>query len=78
MEPFRELVKEVLGQPDGIYLGKRDSTRRIYCKRYLQVSEVGDSLDLLVFVGGADGYVATSYFAAYSLRMLRVLIWPSS
>lgn len=38
----------------------------------------GGSFDLLVFVGSADGYVATAYFAAYSFRMLGALIWPSS
>ncbi len=77
MRPFRELVREAVRQPDGIYLGKRDSTRRIYRKRHLQVPGVGDSLDLLVFVGSADGYVATAYFAAYSFRMLGALLWPS-
>jgi len=77
MQPFRQFVVETIREPDGIYSGKRDPSRRIYCKRYLQVSEVGDTLDLLVFVGSADGYVATAYFAAYSLRMLGALIWPS-
>jgi hypothetical protein len=78
MEPFRELVREALREPDGIYLGKRDPTRRIYRKRHLQVPGVGGSLDLLVFVGSPKGYVATSYFAAYSFRTLGALIWPSS
>ena len=78
MEPFKEFVTETIRQPDGIYSGKRDPSRRIYRKRHLQVPEVGDSLDLLVFVGSADGYVATAYFAAYSWRMLGALIWPLS
>ncbi len=78
MRPFKQFVVEAIRKPDGIYLGKRDSSRRIYRKRHLQVREVGDALDLLVFVGAADGYVATAYFAAYSLRMLGALIWPSS
>lgn len=77
MEPFRESVVETIRQPDGIYLGKRDPTRKIYRKRYPHVLGVGDSLDLLVFVGSADGYVATAYFAALSFRMLGSLIWPS-
>ena len=78
MQPFRQFVVETVRGPDAIYLGKRDPSRRIYCKRYLQVREVGDALNLLVFVGGVDRYVATAYFAAYSLRMLGALIWPSS
>ena len=69
MEPFR--------QPDRIHLGKRDPARRIYRKRYAHVPDVGDSLDLLVFVDGVDGYVATAYFRALSLRGLGDLIWPS-
>lgn len=51
---------------------------KVYRRRYLQVAGLGDALDLLVFVGAADRYVATAYFAAYSLRMLGALIWPSS
>jgi hypothetical protein len=78
MQPFKPSVLEAIGMPDAIYSGKRDPTRRIYRKRHLQVAGIGDSLDLLVFVGGADGYIATAYFAAYSLRMLGTLIWPSS
>ncbi len=78
MGPLRQLVVETIRQPDGIYLGRRDPVRRIYRKRYVHVPELGDSLDLLVFVGSADGYVATAYFAAYSFRMLGALIWPSS
>lgn len=75
---MKQLVVEAVGRPDAIYLGKRDPSRRIYRKRHLQVRGVGDSLDLLVFVGGTDGYVATAYFAAYALRMAGTLIWPSS
>jgi hypothetical protein len=78
MQPFKELVAEAIRQPDGIHLGKRDPSRRIYRKRYLQVPGLGGPLDLLVFADGTDGYVATAYFAAYSLRMLGVLKWPSS
>ena len=77
MGPFRASVVEAIRKPDGIYLGKRDSARRIYRKRHLSVPGVGGSLDLLVFVG-ARGYVATAYFAAYSFRMLGALIWPTS
>jgi hypothetical protein len=78
MEPFKELVVEAVRHPDGIFLGKRDPSRRIYRKRHLQIPGLGGPLDLLVFAGGADEYVATSYFAAYSWRMLGTLIWPSS
>jgi len=78
MLPLRQFVVEAVGGPDAIYLGKRDPARRIYRKRHLQVRGVGDSLDLLVFVDGTDRYVATAYFAAYSLRMLGTLVWPSS
>ena len=77
MASFRDLVKEAIQQPDGIHLGKRDSTRRIYRKRYKDVPGLGGPLDALVFVGNHDGYVATAYFAAYSVRMLGSLIWPS-
>jgi hypothetical protein len=78
MAPFRHFVVETVQQPDGIYSGKRDPARRIYRKRYVHVAGVGDSLDILVFVGSADQYVATAYFVAYSFRMLGALIWPSS
>jgi hypothetical protein len=78
MQPHKVFVLETIRNPDGIYLGKRDPGRRIYSKRYLQVSEVGDSLNLLVFVGGEDRFVATAYFAAYALRMLGNLIWHSN
>ncbi len=78
MEPFRQLVMETIRQPDGIYLGKRDPRRRVYRKRYRDIPVAGGSFDLLVFVGSADGYVATAYFAAYSFRMLGALIWPTS
>jgi hypothetical protein len=73
----RVLVVEAIRAPDQVFAGKRDPARRIYRKRHLLVPGIGDSLDLLVFVGSADGYVATAYFAAYSFRMLGTLIWPS-
>jgi hypothetical protein len=78
MAPFRESVKEAMRHPDGIHLGKRDPARRIYRKRYRDIPVSGGSFDLLVFVGSADGYVATAYFAAYSLRLLGGLLWPTS
>ena len=78
MQPFKELVVEAIRQPDGIHSGKRDPSRRIYRKRHLQILGLGGPLDLLVFAGGKDGYVATAYFAAYSWRMLGALIWPLS
>jgi hypothetical protein len=77
MGPFRESVAETIHQPDGIYLGKRDPKRRIYRKRYRDIPVPGGSFDLLVFVGNADGYVATAYFAALSFRMIGALIWPT-
>jgi phage-Barnase-EndoU-ColicinE5/D-RelE like nuclease2 len=78
MNAFRQYIVEAIRAPDGVYTGKRAPSRKIYRKRYLQVVGVGDSLDLLVFVGGADGYVATAYFAAYAFRFLGTLIWPSN
>jgi hypothetical protein len=78
MHAFRDLVIETIQTPDAVYAGRRDPSRRIYRKRYLEVSGLGESLDLLVFVGNTDRYVATAYFAAYSFRMLGTSIWPSS
>jgi hypothetical protein len=78
MHPFKEFVTETIRQPDGIYSVKRDPARRIYRKKFSHVPGLGDSLDLLVFVGNVDGYVATAYFAGYSIRMLGVLRWPSN
>jgi hypothetical protein len=78
MVSFRQRVAETIQNPDGIYSGKRDPARKIYQKRYRDIPVAGGSFDLLVFVGGGDRYVATAYFAAYSLRMLGTLIWPSS
>jgi hypothetical protein len=78
MAPFKEFVLESIRQPNGIYLVKRDSARRIYRKNYLEVPGVGNSLDLLVFLGDDGKHVATAYFAAFSLRMLGRLIWPST
>src|SRR6266568_3355000 len=70
MGSLRELVREAVRQPDGIYLGKRDPTRRIYRKRYRDIPGLGGPLDALVFVGKEDRYVATAYLAAFSFRML--------
>lgn len=78
MRPFKEFVVEAIRKPDDICLGKRDPSRRIYRKRHLQIEGLGGPLDLLVFAGGVDGFVATAYFAAYSLRMLGTIIWPSN
>jgi len=77
MGPFRDLVREAIRQPDAIYLGKRDRRRRVYRKRYADVSGLGGPLDALVFVRSGDRYVATAYFAAYAFRMVGDLIWPS-
>jgi hypothetical protein len=76
MRPFKELVVEAIRKPDRVCSGKRDPSRRVYCKRHLQVEGLGGPLDLLVFAGGVDGFVATAYFAAYSLRLLGTLLWP--
>lgn len=78
MQPFRELVLEAIRLPNGIYLGKRDPARRIYRRNYFEVPGVGNSLDLLVFVGDDDRHVATAYFIAYSFRKLGRLVWPST
>lgn len=78
MQPLREFVLETIRGPDEIYLGRRDPSRRIYRKRHLQIPGLGGPLDLLVFAGGTDKYVATAYFAAYSWRMLGTQIWPLS
>lgn len=78
MQPFKQLVLETIREPHGIYSGRRDPARTIYRKRFAHVPGLGDSLDLLVFVGRIDGYVATAYFSAYSFRMLGDLVWPSS
>jgi len=78
MNFFRQFVVETVRNPDAIYVGKRDPARKIYRKRHLQVVGVGDSLDLLVFVGGTDRCVATAYFAAYAFRTLGTLIWPTN
>jgi hypothetical protein len=78
MRPFKELIVEAIRGPDNIYFGKRDPSRRIYRKRYLQIEGLGGPLDLLVFAESSEGFVATAYFAAYSLRLLGTLIWPSN
>jgi hypothetical protein len=54
MSQFKEFVLETIECPDAIYRGKRDPTRRIYKKNYFEVAGLGNSLDLLVFVGEAD------------------------
>ena len=77
MKPWKHLVVETIQQPDEVYLGRRDPTRRIYRKKYVIVAG-GNLLDLLVFVDNRRRYVATAYFAAYSIRMLGQKIWPSS
>jgi|SRR5467141_2623903 len=76
MEPLKELVLETIRQPNGIYNGKRDPSRRIYRKSYTEVPNVGNSLDVLVFLGDDGKHVATSYLIAYSFRMLGRLVWP--
>ena len=76
MLSLKELVLETIRQPDGIYAGKRDPSRRIYRKSYSEVPGVGNSLDVLVFLGDDGRHVATSYPIAYSLRMLGRLVWP--
>src|SRR6266700_6262422 len=70
MSPWKHLVVETIRQPDGVYLGKRDPTRRIYRKRYRDIPGLVGPLDALVFVGNEDRYVATAYLAAFSFRML--------
>lgn len=74
---YRDLVIGTIKQPDAIYLGKRDPSRRIYLKKYPQVTGIGKWLDLLVFAGNQDRHIATAYFAAYAMRMLGEQIWPS-
>jgi hypothetical protein len=76
MSAVRGLVLETIRKPDAIHLGKRDPSRRIYVKKYPYPGQVGNWLDLLVFVSH-NGYVATTHFAAYSTRMLGTQIWPS-
>jgi hypothetical protein len=44
MQSFRQFVLETIREPDAVYSGKRDPSRRIYRKRYLQVPEVGDTM----------------------------------
>ena len=78
MQPFKHLVVETIERADRIYLGKRDSTRRICQKRYESVPGIGNSVDVLVFVDGQSGHVATAYFRAVSFRGLGQQIWPSN
>jgi phage-Barnase-EndoU-ColicinE5/D-RelE like nuclease2 len=78
MEPFKELVLKTIREPDGIYAGKRDPSRRIYRKSYSEVPGVGNSLDVLVFVGDDGKHVATAYLIGYSIRMLGRLVWPTT
>jgi len=75
--PFKELVLEAIREPIGIYEGKRDPSRRIYKKSYSEVPGVGNSLDVLVFLGDDGKHVATAYLIAYSIRMLGRLVWPT-
>ena len=78
MRPFKELVLEAIRQPNGIYLGTRDPARRIYRKHYSEVPGVGNSVDVLVFLGEDNKHVATAYFIGYSFRILGRLVWPST
>jgi len=78
MLPFKNLVLEAIRQPHGIYFGNRDPARRIYRKNYSEVPGVGNSVDVLVFLGDDNRHVATAYFIAYSFRMLGRLVWPST
>ncbi len=78
MSPLKEFVLETIRQPDGIYCGKRDPTRRIYRKGYSEIPAVGNSLEVLVFLADDGRHVATAYLIAYSFRMLGRLLWPST
>jgi len=75
--PFKELVLEAIREPIGIYEGKRDPSRRIYKKSYSEVPGVGNSLDVLVFLGDDGKHIATVYLIGYSIRMLGRLVWPT-
>jgi len=75
--PFRSWVVETVEAPDGIYLGRRDPSRRVYARRYALVAGVGNELTLFVFADNEDGYVATAYFTAQGLRPIGLQIWPS-
>lgn len=77
MLPFKQFVLETVREPMGIYEGKRDPTRRIYRRHYPEVSGVGNSLDVLVFLGDDGKHVATAYLIAYSIRMLGRQVWPT-
>jgi hypothetical protein len=78
MLPFKELVLTAVREPNGIYEGKRDPTRRIYRKGYAEVPGVGNSLDVLVFLGNDGKHIATAYLIGYSIRMLGRLVWPTT
>ena len=77
MSPFRPLVIRTVEGPDSIYLGKRDSSRRVYARRYARVPGLGNELTLLVFAGNEDRFIATAYFTAGQLRAVGQHIWPS-
>lgn len=77
MAPYRDCVVETIETPDAIYEGKRDPLSRIYCRKYRRIERIGNSLDLLVFVGREDRYLRTTYFAAKAFRMLGEEIWHS-
>ena len=77
MAAFRQWVADTVEAPDGIYLGRRDPSRRVYARRYAHVPGVGNELMLLVFVGSEDRHVATAYFTAHGLRPIGPAIWPS-
>jgi hypothetical protein len=78
MRPFKELVLKTIQEPVGIYEGKRIPTARIYRKSYAELPGVGNSLDILVFLGDDGKHVATAYPIAYSIRMLGRLVWPTT
>jgi hypothetical protein len=78
LRPFKALVLESIREPVGIYEGKRDPSRRIYKKSYSEVPGVGNSLDVLVFLGDDGKHVATAYLIGYSIRMLGRLVWPTA
>lgn len=77
MAEHKGLVAETIAAPEAIYRGKRDPSRRIYRRRYETVPGVGNFLDVLVFVGDSDGFMATTYFTAGSIRTLGERLWPS-
>ena len=78
MAARKDLVRETIRNPDAVYLGKRDPSRRVYVKHGRRSPEGGNFLSVLVFVGNEDRYVATAHFAAEVFRQLGRQIWPTS